>query len=114
MTNINSDLTLGEKVRRLRLSKGWTQEQLGNRANLSQAGIARIERGECQQTRKIVSLSNALGVRPEELDSYDKDVELKKKNTNHLSRFSMLRKQFPDWQDIISNVCNEAEHLGYY
>ncbi|CAK0751420.1 hypothetical protein CCP3SC15_1780002 [Gammaproteobacteria bacterium] len=60
--------TLGERVVIARKAKGMTQGQVAMAAGMTQTMLSRIERGEAQSTKDIVSLAGALGVRPEWLD----------------------------------------------
>ncbi|MDP8926945.1 MAG: helix-turn-helix domain-containing protein [Actinomycetota bacterium] len=60
--------TTGEKLKRLRLGKAWTQVQLAEKADVSPSTIVLIERGQATpqpSTRR--KLSEALGVDPSEL-----------------------------------------------
>jgi len=60
--------TTGERLKRLRLGKAWTQVQLAEKAGVSQSTIVLIERGQAMPqpgTRR--KLSEALGVDPSEL-----------------------------------------------
>ena len=53
----------GEQVRRLRLSRGWTQEELAQRAGRHWTYIGGIERGERNITIQVIAdLARALGV----------------------------------------------------
>lgn len=53
----------GEQIRRLRLSRGWSQEELAQRAGRHWTYIGGIERGERNITiRVIADLAHALGV----------------------------------------------------
>jgi transcriptional regulator with XRE-family HTH domain len=55
--------TIGQRIRRARQSKGWTQAELGFRARLRETTICRYELGH--QTPNIKNLSriaDALGV----------------------------------------------------
>ena len=56
--------TLAQRVKALRKERGWRQEELAKRAELSQPAVSRIERGFVQQPRADVlrRLSEALGV----------------------------------------------------
>jgi transcriptional regulator with XRE-family HTH domain len=55
-------------VRRLRTKRGWSQEELGERANLHRTYIGAIERCEENLTlRTLDKLAAALGVTPVEL-----------------------------------------------
>jgi transcriptional regulator with XRE-family HTH domain len=55
---------IGEKIRALRLKKGWSQDLFADRSGLNRAHVGEIERGESNvtiQTLKIVA--DTLGVR---------------------------------------------------
>jgi len=59
------DPTLGQRVRALREEKGWTQTPLGDRAEMMDQNLARIEQGETEPTRgTVLKLAEALGVTP--------------------------------------------------
>jgi len=58
----------GEQVRRLRLSRGWSQEELAQRAGRHWTYIGGIERGERNVTIQVVAdLARALGVQIRDL-----------------------------------------------
>jgi len=55
----------GNNVRRLRESKGWSQEDLAEKADLHRTYVSGIERGVRNPTLTIVfKLADALGVAP--------------------------------------------------
>ena len=56
--------TLGQRMRYIRLDKGWTQEQLAARASTNQAVIQKIENGKSLRPRKINEIAAVLGVNP--------------------------------------------------
>lgn len=56
--------TLGGRLTRSRLSKGWTQHQLASAAGTSQAVVQRIETGKCRHPRIVRSLASVLSVSP--------------------------------------------------
>jgi transcriptional regulator with XRE-family HTH domain len=59
---------LGERVRLLRQARGWTQEDLGERAALSYKFVGQIERGRGNPSIETLQrLSGALGVDVTEL-----------------------------------------------
>ena len=61
----------GEKVRALRKAKGFTQEQLGEKAELHYTYIGAIERAECNLSMdNIEKVAKGLGVEPVELFSF--------------------------------------------
>lgn len=59
---------VGERVRRLRGRKRWSQERLGFESGLHRNYIGGIERGERNvAVVNIAKLAKALGVRPRDL-----------------------------------------------
>lgn len=61
-------MTLGEKVRALRVSQGMTQQELANKMGFtSRAYVNKIEKGRNISQKVIVKLATALGVSPAEL-----------------------------------------------
>ena len=58
----------GTRVRELRTKRGWTQEELGERAQRHWTYIGGIERGERNITLQVVEdIARALGVRVRDL-----------------------------------------------
>ena len=56
---------LGSNVRRLREAKGWSQEDLAEKANLHRTYVSGIERGVRNPSLTIVfKLAEGLGVEP--------------------------------------------------
>ena len=54
---------LAERVRRLRREKGWSQEELADRAGLHRTFISQIERSVKRTTiRSLQKVAEALGV----------------------------------------------------
>jgi transcriptional regulator with XRE-family HTH domain len=63
---------VGSNVRRFRLKKGWTQEQLADRCGISQQYISGLESGRRNPTVvTLFELAQALGVRPVDLLNED-------------------------------------------
>ncbi len=60
--------TVGQRVRRLRLERGWSQHRLSAESGLHHSAVSRIESGENNPTaRSVRDLARALGVEPKEL-----------------------------------------------
>jgi transcriptional regulator with XRE-family HTH domain len=56
---------LGERLRKLRLNKGLSQEQLANQVGLKQASISQFEKGQRLPTPATIrKLASALGIEP--------------------------------------------------
>lgn len=71
--------TMGDRIRRLRLSKGLTQEELGKRVGLQRAAINKYEKGNVENMKRTVigELSSFFGVTPAylmALSDHDYDI----------------------------------------
>lgn len=61
-------MTIGERIRELRLSKGYTQKQLGEKCNMADSAIRRYELGKGNPTEKtLIRIASALEVEVFEL-----------------------------------------------
>jgi DNA-binding XRE family transcriptional regulator len=61
-------LSVGDRVRKLRTSRGWSQADLASKAGISQAYISGIETGRYYPTRWVLdAVAGALAVAPDEL-----------------------------------------------
>jgi transcriptional regulator with XRE-family HTH domain len=62
--NVKDDIAItamGRRIRELRLSRGLSQEQLGNLAGIAVSQVGRIERGEINTTLStLVIIARAL------------------------------------------------------
>jgi len=56
-------VNLGEKIRSLRVEKGWSQSDLGNKANLTKMMVSRYETGSgTPPLEKLARIARVLGV----------------------------------------------------
>lgn len=61
-------MLVGQRVRALRIKRGWSQEELGFESGLHRNYIGGIERGERNvAVVNLARLAKALGVRPRDL-----------------------------------------------
>ena len=94
MENIRKGL--GKRIRTLRKSKAFTQEELGEKAGLSYKFVGEMERGEVNPSLdSLVKIANALSVKvgdlfPREVDIFpqfsSQDLQLIKKSLRILNR----------------------------
>lgn len=65
---------LGNRIRSLRNIKGWTQQELGERADVNYKFIGEIERGQQNPSFAVlVKIAEALGAELQELFSFEKE-----------------------------------------
>lgn len=56
---------VGEQLRRYREAKGWTQDELGRRLNVTKITVSRYESGERQlQADTLPEVAEVLGIHP--------------------------------------------------
>ena len=59
---------VGDNIRRLRKARGWSQEELGERADLSYKFVGEVERGAVNPSlESLAGIANALNVEVSEL-----------------------------------------------
>lgn len=70
MKRLNVNQQLGQRVRELRLSLGWSQEDLGAQCGIDRTYISGVERGVRNPTITVVAaIANGLNVSMAELFS---------------------------------------------
>ncbi len=68
ISNINKKV--GAKIRKLRKTKGWSQEKLALEANLHRAYIGQIERGEKNiGLKNLEKIAKTLGIKLKDIMS---------------------------------------------
>ena len=62
-------MNIGDKIRNARISKGMTQEELGNALGVQKSAIAKYEKGRVVNIKRstLKKLSDILGIAPSEL-----------------------------------------------
>jgi transcriptional regulator with XRE-family HTH domain len=51
---MNAEILLGRRIRKLRTEKGWTQQELGDHADVNYKFIGEIERGQQNPSLKVL------------------------------------------------------------
>jgi transcriptional regulator with XRE-family HTH domain len=70
-------MQLHEKICLLRKVKGWSQEEMANKLQMSLHGYANIERGETDiQLSRLEQISHVLGIEPNDLINLDEKTVL--------------------------------------
>lgn len=67
---------LGARIRTLRLARGWSQEELGERAHLDRTYVSGVERGVRNPTVTVLeALANGLNVHIAALFNANEEVD---------------------------------------
>ena len=89
-------MTIGKRLRKIRVEQGLTTIELGMRANISQAMISRIENDHANPTiDKVVSIARALNVPifkllDEDVTPYQPYTNLKKEEQDLLHYYRLV------------------------
>lgn len=111
-------MNLGERVRKAREMRGYSQEELGELAGCGQGVVSKIERGDQNTTAYIVKLATALKVRPEWLDDGSGEMEDGLYvESEKIKRAVLLMQDLPDYAldeaiksiDSVSKLAQMAE-----
>jgi transcriptional regulator with XRE-family HTH domain len=93
----NQVVLLGRRVRDLRVQKGWTQQELGEKADINYKFLGEIERGQQNPSFGIlVKIATALGVELSEFFRLGHEMSDRKEIE---TRITNILKSLPD-QDL--------------
>jgi len=99
---------LGKKIRKARINKDITQEELAGKINKTRALVSHIEQTGKANHYTLGAIAKALGVTPEELESIDeKQISTNKKQKAELDslhkQIENLKNENSLLKEIISN-----------
>lgn len=63
LPKLQTAIELGVTIRSARKSRGWSQTELGDAADISRPSVARIEGGMTVSTETLVKVTEALGLK---------------------------------------------------
>ena len=89
----------GQKIRALRKKLGYNQRDFAHKVNMSASALNRIESGQSIQPRRIVEISELLGIHPRELN-FNKEIQ----KTETKDNISFIQKMFPNWKELVSEM----------
>ena len=85
--DLNFEIAVGERVREFRKRLGWSQQVLGDYANLERNQIRRIEQAKNSTSLAVItSIAKALGRQPHELLKTDYHLKVNKTIDSPLQR----------------------------
>lgn len=121
------DLLLGENIRRMRLDKGLTQEEVAAHFGISFQSVSKWERGECYPDIEMlpvlgeyfgVSIDELLGAGEQKLKAYYAEINEAWKNNNrsgrHAENVALMReslKKFPNNALLLVQLSTSLEKL---
>jgi len=81
----SADILLGRRIRNLRNLKGWTQQELGNQADVNYKFIGEIERGQQNPSFNVlVKIVSALEIELPELFRFEHEILNRKEIENRI------------------------------
>lgn len=93
----------GQKIKALRKKMGYNQRDFAYKANMSPSALNRIESGQNIQPRRIVEISELLGIHPRELNFNHKVA-----NDDISDNVSFIKKMFPNhFKDIAKAIIKD-------
>ena len=112
-------MNVSEKILQLRKAKGFTQEELAEKLNVSRQSVSKWESGQSvPELEKLVALSGIFEVttdyllKPSELDELSIKTEMLEKQQQELARESRKRKEKSwDWETKTSCVIFTARRI---
>ena len=113
------DMTIGKRLRKIRVEQGLTTIELGMRANISQAMISRIENDRANPTiDKVVSIARALNVPifkllDEDATLYQTYINLKKEEQELLRYYRLVDTSEKAMIINVARVTYEAHIKGH-
>lgn len=94
----------GQKIRALRKTMGYNQREFAQKVNMSAAGLCKIENGVNVHPRKIVEISELLGIHPKELNFFNPSTpDIVCENVN------LIKKMFPNWKEVCKELIKELK-----
>jgi transcriptional regulator with XRE-family HTH domain len=80
-------ILLGRRIRSIRSGKGWTQQELGDEADVNYKFIGEIERGQQNPSLNVlVKIASALGVDLLDLFHYEQEITDRKEIEKRIAK----------------------------
>ena len=80
-------MTTGERIKALRIAKGWSQEELGKKIGVQRAAINKYEKGVVVNLKRdvIAKLASALDASPIDIMGFEPATEETEKNSEAIA-----------------------------
>lgn len=108
-------MKLGQKIRKIREIKGFSQENLAFELGMSVTGYGKIERDEVSVNfERLSKISSILGVNPETIIGFDENVafnNFKGKIENQIGHYEMPKEMKELYEENIKLLKEKIELL---
>jgi len=85
--NDNYLILLGRRIRNLRQAKGWTQQELGEYADMNYKFLGEIERGQQNPSFNVLmKIAGAMGIEMNEMFRMEHEITDRKEIENRIHR----------------------------
>lgn len=99
---------LGEKIRKIRTLKGYTQDYMATKLDVSQRAYSKLENNEIKlDWNRLTTISEILEIDPTELISFDDSLVFH--NCNQSGKFNDINNHFPE--ELKKQYENQIAHL---
>ncbi len=93
----DNDMKIHEKIRNIRIAKGYTQEYVATKLNIDPANYGRIERGKTALTvERLEQLSKILDFDIASLFNDNQNINYSAEIINYLKKISQLQKELTE------------------
>ena len=116
--------TLGQNIRRLRVTQGFRQEDLAEKCGCSSSHIGQIENGRVKPSLDMtVRIANALNATTDQLlahefshpeEIYLKEIAERIENTQYQNGYWRAKASIPIWIHLKSSAKHKAKARGTY
>ena len=107
-------MDIGKKIKKARIGKGLTQEQLGELIGVQKSAIAKYESGRVVNIKRstLQTIAKVLDIRPSELIFDDSPVEAAEFHSKILTDFELLKtlKEYYELSDDNKKMIRELIH----
>lgn len=99
-------MEMGERIKRLRIERGMTQEELGKAVGLQRAAINKYEKGIVENIKRttIIKLAEVLRTTPSYLVGYEDDEEVSELTAIQEELFEKIYELTPDNQRTLIGI----------
>jgi len=109
-------MELGQKIKKLRELKNFTQEHMAEQLGLTQSGYSKIESGEVDVPyQRLEQISKVLGLRPEDVISFNEHMVFNVMHNQTGNGLVIHNQVSPNekklYEEQIESLKKEVEHL---